>query len=217
MKSFSQMMTHETSDGGLATSTHRPAIKTPISPPRISHFGPNAEPIPLPKLDAHLATLKTPAFTPWTEILTTSELQEYQSANHRKFPLLHMIPPGLSLSDLKSNTRKREVLPGFENDCWRFLIDVGVLTAGSPYVAYLTLNIFRVYTRAVVSLFSGMDEDVVDRALSITGGGAMGLTIVFLVILVLLYKCYRGERTDSGNPQFDKVHRMFSGAYLTEL
>jgi hypothetical protein len=67
----------------------------------------------------------------------------------------------------------------------------------------------------VVSLFTGSDEDVVDRALSIMGGGAMGLTIVFLILLLLLYKGYQGEHADSDNPQFDEVNRMLSGAYLT--
>jgi hypothetical protein len=205
-RTLSQLITHENSDGGLATSTHRIAVNTRKDTlPRNPIFGNNAKPVHLPKLDAHLATFRGPSFSPWTDILTTEELQEYQFANMRKFPLLHMISGGLSLSDLKTNTLKRKVLPGFENDCWRFLVDVSILTAGSPYAKYMTLEIFRQYTRSVISLYTRSDEIVVDKFVTITGGGTMSLTLVFLIILLLLYKS-RPLADIPTIPQSDEVY-----------
>jgi hypothetical protein len=149
--------------------------------------------------------LKPPSFSPWTEILTEEEIQEYQRGNYRKFPLLHLIPKGVSLSDLKSNKTKEEVLPGFANDCWRFLVDVIILTAGSPYGKYMTVDVFRLYTRAVTLIFIREDQTaVVDKVLAITGGASLCLVVTFLGCLVLLYKCRILERNPN-NHQFDEV------------
>jgi hypothetical protein len=150
--------------------------------------------------------LKPPSFSPWTEILTSEEIQEYQRGNYRKFPLLHLIPKGVSLSELKLNKTKREVLPGFANDCWRFLVDVIILTAGSPYGKYMTVDIFRLYTRAVTLIFIRKDQTaIVDEVLSITGGASLGLVVTFLVCLVLLYKCRRIFKRDLSNHHLDEV------------
>jgi hypothetical protein len=110
------------------------------------------------------------------------------------------------LSDLKLNKTKREVLPGFANDCWRFLVDVIILTAGSPYGKYLTVDIFRLYTRAVTLIFIRKDHTaVVDKVLSITGGASLALVVTLLGCLVLLYKCSRILKKDISNHHLDEV------------
>jgi hypothetical protein len=208
------LIPHEISDGGLATSTQRLAVNTGYvtSKDPSNLFSPGAKPVHFPKLDAFLSTLKSPSFSPWTDILTTEEIQEYQRGNHRKFPLLHLIPNGLSLSDLKSNRLERELLPGIGNDCWRFLVDVIILTAGSPYGKYLTVDLFRSYTRAIISVFVNQSQEgVIQRVLEVTGGGSMGLVVSFLISLLLLYKCHRLLRNDRDRPKFDEV--CFLGRY----
>ena len=116
-----------------------------------------------------------------------------------------MVPAGLSLSDLKSNILKRDKLPGFENDCWRFLVDVSVLTAGSPYAEYITLNVFREYTRAIVSLYVRDNDATVEKVMTITGDGALSLAIVLTISLLLLYKSSRKLQRECRTPQFDEV------------
>jgi hypothetical protein len=119
---------------------------------------------------------------------------------------LHLIPKGLSLSDLKSNRLKREIVPGLENDCWRFLVDVSILTAGSPYGKYMTVDIFRMYTVAIVSVVVGQNQiELVEKVLVITGGGSMGLVIAFLISLLLVYKCRRISDKDSYPHHIDQV------------
>jgi hypothetical protein len=166
-------------------------------------FGSGAKPINLPKLNSFLAKLKPPSFTPWIDVLTTQEIAEYQRCNHRKFPLLHLIPKGISLSDLKSNKLKRDFVPGLENDCWRFLVDVSILTAGSPYGRYMTVDVFRSYTEAIVSIFI-RQSPIMEEVLGITGGGSAALIITYLIFLLLLYKCRRTSETDAGNHYFDQ-------------
>ena len=196
------------SDGGLATSTQRLAINTGYhtSQEDSGIFGPRAKPINLPKLSSFLSKLKAHSFSPWTDILTTEEISEYQLGNHRKFPLLHLIPKGLSLSDLKSNRLKREIVPGLENDCWRFLVDVSILTAGSPYGKYITVNIFRSYTLVIISALVRQNQvEMAEKVLVITGGGSMGLVMVFLISLLLVYKCRRMSDKDSYPCHIDRV------------
>ena len=188
----SHFLTPDISDGGLATSTQRLAINSGHRPHRheSSLFGHRANPINLPRLDSFLAKLKRPSFSPWTDVLRADEIAEYQLGNVRKFPLLHLIPHGLSLSDLKSNKLKRDFIPGVENDCWRFIVDVAILTAGSPYGKYINVDIFRLYIRGIVSLFVQDDQSSIqEQVLNITGGGSLGLVVVFLISLLLTYKC----------------------------
>ena len=154
-------------------------------------FGSRAKPINLPKLNSFLAKLKPPSFTPWIDVFTTQEIAEYQRCNHRKFPLLHLIPKGISLSDLKSNKLKRDFVPGLENDCWRFLVDVSILTAGSPYGRYMTVDVFRSYTRGNCINFRTTKSDNEGWYWAITGGGSAALIITYLIFLLLLYKCRR--------------------------
>jgi len=214
----SQFVTHEVSDGGLATSTHRLAVNTgtDVSQGRSNIFGPGAKPISLPKLNAFLGSLQQPSFSPWSDILTPQEVQDYQNANHRKFPLSHLIPPGLSLNDLKSNTLKRKVLPGFENDLWRFLVEVCVLTAGSPYGQYLSVDIFRAYTRTMLSLYSGSQPGLVEKAMAWTGGGSLTLTVVFLLILVVTYKTYCMEHLQSSASPWE-VPKLLSSLIIARF
>jgi hypothetical protein len=192
--SISQTITHDISDGGLATSTQRLAINTGRHAPRGNQalFGARAKPVQLPKLDSFLSNLKAPSFTPWTDVLTVEEIREYQSHNHRKFPLLHLIPPGQSLSNLKSNILKGSYLPGLENDCWRFLVDVSILTAGSPYGKYITVEVFRWYTGAIAGVVVRRNRDtIINRVFVVTGGGSLGLVVAFLISLLLLLKCHK--------------------------
>jgi hypothetical protein len=198
----SNMITHDLSDGGLATSTQRLAINSGHRTQRnlSSLFGPRAEPVDLPRLDSFFTKLNRPSFSPWTDVLRTDEIAEYQRGNIRKFPLLHLIPKGLSFSDLKSNRLKRELIPGIENDCWRFLIDVAILTAGSPYGKYISLGLFRVYIHGMVLLFVRDNQSKVEQVvLTFTGGGLMALVVVFLISLLLVYKCRQLLQKDQSN------------------
>lgn len=198
----SQFISHEISDGGLATSTHRLAVNTgaDISKGRSNIFGPRAKPLHLPKLNVFLSQLKPPAFSSWEEVLTPIEIDEYQMSNHRRFPIFHLIPRGLSLNDLKSNRRKREMLPGFENDCWRFFVEILVLGAGSPYGQYMNVDVFQFYTRAVLSLYSGGKPEVVKSGLVYTGGGSLALVVSFLLILLLTFKCRKSQNEVYSDP-----------------
>jgi len=200
----SQFITPDISDGGLATSTQRLAINSGHQTQRnqTSLFGHHAKPIDLPRLESFLAKLKTPSFTPWADVLRADEIAEYQRGNVRKFPLLHLIPTGLSLSDLKSNRPKREFVPGIENDCWRFVVDVAILTAGSPYGKYVNVDVFRMYIRGMVLLFVRDNQDEIqEEVLNITGGGSMGLVVVFLISLLLICKCRQLHERDLNHPQ----------------
>jgi len=146
-------------------------------------------PLALPRLDNFLANLKLPAFSPWIEVLSAEEIEEYQLHNHLKFPLLHLIPTGSSLSELKSNKIKQE-MTSFENDCWRFLADIAILTAGSPFSKYIAVDVFRWYTRQMIAIFLPKDKaQMLEYLLGLTGGGSMALFLVFLITLLLLYKC----------------------------
>lgn len=121
--------------------------------------------------------------------MTVEELRNYQANNQRKFPLLHLIPKGLSLSDLKLNKVKRESISGFENDCWRFLADVIVLTAGSPYGRYMSVDVFLLYTRRIISVFPWENHtNRVNQISALLGGGSLALIMIFLICLLLLYK-----------------------------
>ena len=214
--SFAQLTNHDVSDGGLATSTQRLAVNTGYTTSQndSSLFGPRARPIYLPSLNAFLSKLKSPSFSQWIDVLTTEEIGEYQLGSHRRFPLLHLIENGVSLSDLKSNKLKLEVVPGLENDCWRFLVDVIILTAGSPYGKYMTVDIFRLYALAIISIFfKPSREDVARKVFAIIGGGSMGIVVTFLVFLLLVYKCFRMRDKDVHKGQYDLVNsvlKMFS-------
>lgn len=203
-------MTRDPSDGGLATSTQRLAINTGFltSKEAAGIFGSRAKPINLPKINSFLTKLKPPSFTPWTDVLTTREITEYQCCNHRKFPPLHLIPKDLSLSDLKSNKIKPDFVPGLENDCWRFLVDVSILTAGSPYGRYMTVDVFRSYTEAIVSIFT-RQYPTMEKALIITGGGSAALIITYLIFLLLLYKCCRKSGMETENHYLERVFGWF--------
>jgi hypothetical protein len=189
--SFSQLVAQDVSDDGLATSTQRLAVNAGHThPPGHKTFGRNAKAIGLRKLDSFLGKLPKPSFSQWTDVLNAQEITEYQYRNHRKFPLLHLIPKGLSLSDLKSNNVKSELVPGLENDCWRFLVNLLVLSAGSPFSKYITVNIFRLYTQAVLQLFSGnRNGQMVDKMLAFTGEGSLTFVTMLLICLLLIYKC----------------------------
>jgi hypothetical protein len=199
LNTASHLITHETSDGGLATSTHRLAAATgeDVSQGRSNIFGPKAKAVHLPKLNSFLGNLSPTSFSEWTKVLTPGEIREYQVRNHRKFPLLHLIPPGLSLNDVKAGKWKLEPLPGFENDFWKFLVEVCVLTAGSPYGKYMTVDIFRSYTKTVLSLYSGHNLAAMDRVMQWTGEGCLALTAVFLIMVTLVYKCRRTHKSDA--------------------
>jgi hypothetical protein len=204
----SKMLTHDLSDGGLATSTPRLAINSGYHTQRnlSSLFGPRAEPVDLPRLDSFLTKLNRPSFSPWTDVLRTDEIAEYQRGNIRKFPLLHLIPKGLSFSDLKSNRLKRELIPGIENDCWRFVVDVAILTAGSPYGKYISVGWFRVYIHGLVLLFVRDNQSKIEQiVLTFTGGGSMALVAVFLISLLLVYKCRQLLQTDQSNRKVTAV------------
>ena len=188
----SHLMTHDISDGGLATSTQRLGINAGyhVQLNQLSLFGYRAEPVDLPRLESFLRNLKRPSFSPWTDILSTEEIAEYQRENVRKFPLLHLIPKGQSLSDLKSNRQGCEYIPGFENDCWRFVVDVAILLAGSPFGKYISVDVFRLYIHGIMSLFIRDNEsDLEQKVLTVTGRGSMGLVAVFLISLLMVYKC----------------------------
>jgi len=204
----SNMITHDVSDGGLATSTQRLAINSGYHTQRTlsSLFGPGAEPVGLPRLDSFLAKLNRPSFSPWTDVLRTDEIAEYQRGNIRKFPLLHLIPKGLSFSDLKSNRLKREFIPGIENDCWRFVVDVAILTAGSPYGKYISVGLFQVYIQGMVVLFVRDNQSGIEQVvLAFTGGGSMALLVVFLIFLLLVYKCRQLLQKDQSNRKASAV------------
>jgi hypothetical protein len=196
LNSYSQLITHEVSDGGLATSTHRLAVNTgnDLSHSHNPLFKTSSKPIHLPKLDSFLSGLKPPGFTPWTQVLTQQEIQVYQRYNYRKFPPWELVPRGCSITDIKSHRIKRERFPGLQNDWSRFLVDVSILTAGSPYGKYMSVGVFALYTRAVTLVFVHGDarEVVVERVLRVTGGEAMGLVVAFLLCPLLIYKA-RGE------------------------
>ena len=205
-------MTHEASDGGLATSTQRLAINKGYSAPlQSTHhngnlFGPRSPPVNLPSMDTFLRTLKPPSFSPWTDILSPEELTEYQTANHRKFPILHRLGRGVSLSDLKANKVKKELVPGFENDCWRFVVDVCVLLAGSPYARYLNLNLFYWYTQSIVSVVSRhFPFPIEQEVLNVMGGGSLAMVTSFLICLLLVYKCRKMLQIEELNRHIQQV------------
>jgi hypothetical protein len=101
---------------------------------------------------------------------------------------------------------KRERLPGFGNDCWRFLVDVVVLTAGSPYGKDMTVDVFRLYTRAVTLVFVRNNQTAaVGTVLKITGGASLALVVTFVGCSVLVYKCRCILQKVSTNPQIDGV------------
>lgn len=192
------------SDGGLATSTQRLAINSghPTQRNQTLLFGHHAKPTDLPRLDSFLAKLKPSSFSPWTDVLRADEIAEYQRGNVRKFPLLHLIPKGLSLSDFKSNRLKREFIPGIENDCWRFVVDVAILTAGSPYGKDINMNVFRAYIRGMTLLFVRDNQsEIQEEVLNVTGGGSTALIVVFLISLLLIYKCRRLLERDLNDRQ----------------
>ena len=209
-------MTQEESDGGLATSTQRLPINNGYNvPTQTTHhnanaFGPRSPPVNLPNLDAFLRTLKPPSFSPWTDILSSEELNEYQTGNHRKFPILHFLGKGVSLSNLKANKVKKEFLPGLENDCWRFVVDVCVLLAGSPYARYIDLNIFYWYTESIVSIISRHSSFPIEQeVLDFMGGGSLALVTSFLVCIVTMYKCRKMIQSEDMNRPFHQVEPEF--------
>jgi len=89
-------------------------------------------------------------------------------------------------------------------------VDVSILTAGSPYGKYMTVDVFRLYTKAIVSIYLRRDQ-LVERVLTFTGGGSAGLVITFLIIFVLLYKCQRTRKMDDINYHSDQVICKLSG------
>src|SRR5205814_7140055 len=119
----------------LATSTQRFAVNTgfPTSKDTVDIFRPRAEAINLRELNSFLTKLKPPSFTPWTDVLSIQEISEYQRCKKRKFPLLHLIPKGLSLSHSKGNKLKGNLFPIFKIDYCRCLLKVRILTAGRRY------------------------------------------------------------------------------------
>jgi hypothetical protein len=182
-------LTPDRSDG-LTPSTQRLAINTghPVPQTSESLFGPNAPPVALPRLAEFLSHLTPPRFTPWSDVLAPPEIAEYQRLNHRKFPIFHRLREGVSISELKSNVTQRVFIPGLENDLWRFVVDVCILTAGSPYGKDLSVDVFRKFTQFVVSVVV-RDETWVARVLDFTGGGSLAMVVSFLVVLLVLFKC----------------------------
>jgi hypothetical protein len=105
------------------------------------------------------------------------------------------IPRGWSVNDLKAGGRVR--VPGLENDSWRFLVEVLILMAGSPYGVYLSVDVFRLYTQAMAGLYTRGNDEIVAKILVATGGGCVALAIVFLLILLLVYKFRASQLYDS--------------------
>jgi hypothetical protein len=210
LNAYSQLITHEISDGGLATSTHRLAINTgnDLSHPSNPLFNPSSKPLHLPTLDAFLSRLPQSAgFTPWTDILTPQEIQQYQRNNYRKFPPWEEVPRGCSITDVKRNSGRRDRFPGLENDWWRFLVDVCVLGAGSPYARDISVQVFALYTHAVTLMFVRKEgEQAVERVEWVTGREAMGLVVVFLLCPLLVYKAL--GKSKGGRPA-PGVHDVF--------
>ena len=197
-------LTPERSDNGLTPSTHRLGINTgfPTRHATETLFGPRAKPVYLPTLNAHLTNLKPTSFTPWSEILTQEEIVEYQRRNHRKFPIFHRLQAGVSISELKSNATRRVLFPGLENDLWRFVVDVCILTAGSPYGKDLSVSVFREYTQFVISIVvRDAESPWRQRILNYTGGGSLALVVSFLLVLMLLYKCRKSDMRNRRSPQ----------------
>ena len=80
------------------------------------------------------------------------------------------------------------------------MVEVCVLTAGSPYGKYVSVQVFGWYTRAVVMVFvrGGTGEDVMERVLRITGGEGMGLVVVFLLCLLMVWKARKLQSARRG-------------------
>ena len=88
-------------------------------------------------------------------------------------------------------------------------MDVSILTAGSPYGKYMTVDVFRSYTEAVVSIFLRRGQ-LVERVLTFTGGGSAALVITFLIMFLLLYKFQRTRTMNDINYRFDQVINCLS-------
>ena len=212
-------LTPERSDNGLTPSTHRLAINTgfPVPPTTDTLFGPGAKSVHLPALNSHLTNLKPTSFTPWSETLTQEEIVEYQTRNHRKFPIFHRLQAGVSISELKSNVTKRVLFPGLENDLWRFVVDVCILTAGSPYGRDLSVGVFHEYTQFVISIIVRDKESPWrQRILNYTGGGSLGLVISLVLVLLLLYKCRKTEMRNRRSRQRIMVWEIFQFSHSSQ-
>jgi len=83
-------------------------------------------------------------------------------------------------------------------------VDVIVLTAGSPFGKYVTVDVFRMYTHVVLSTVLRR-EDNVESVMQVMGGGSLVLTSTFVLMLLLVYKCRRRLEQDPNNPRFDEV------------
>jgi hypothetical protein len=116
----------------------------------------------------------------------------------------------VSISELKSNVTRKVLLPGLGNDWWRFVVDVCILTAGSPYGKDLSASIFREYTEFVVRIVLRDEQSVwYQRILNFTGGGSMALVVSFALILFLLCNCRKTVIRDRRRRQRIMVHAFY--------
>jgi len=122
--------------------------------------------------------------------------------NHRKFPIFHRLQAHESISELKSNATRKGLLPGLENDLWRFFVDVCILAAGSPYGTDLNVGMFREYTEFVVSVVVRNEKSQWrQRILNFTGGGSLVIIVSFVLVLLLMYKCRKTEMRNKQSRQ----------------
>lgn len=110
-----------------------------------------------------------------------------------------------SITDIKSGRERRERLPGLENDWWRFLVEICVLGAGSPYGEAMSVQVFGLYTRGLTMVVARGKEDVVAKVMTGTGRESLGLVTGFLLCLLVVYKARQEVQSDEKSPKFGVV------------